>query len=84
MWRERAIRWGWVIMVLNLAIGVMNIGFGYGHFVKHEWLATSATFSLVVLNVWVAYTQYKSVQRMKQELKDYMWHLLQSPSEALR
>ena len=37
MWRERAIRWAWFTAGLNLLIALMNVGFSYGHFVKHEY-----------------------------------------------
>lgn len=84
MWRERAIRWGWAILILNASVALMNIGFGYGHYLKHEWLAMSASWSLTVLNGWVAYTQYTNVRKYKQELKDLMWETLSTPSEALR
>lgn len=84
MWRERAIRLGWWVVTLNLAISLMNIGFGYSHYVKHEWIAMSVSWGLVGMNGWVAWIQYKSVQRMKQELKDLMWQTLSTPSEVLR
>lgn len=84
MWRERAIRWGWLVMILNIAISIMNIGFGYSHYAKHEWIAMSVSWCLVGMNGCVAWAQYKSVQRMKQDLKDLMWNTLSTPSEELR
>lgn len=84
MWRDRAIRWGWAILILNASIAIANIGFGYGHLLKHEWLAMSASWSLSVLNGWVAYRQYINIRKYKLELKEIMWQTLSTPAEQLR
>ncbi len=84
MWREKAIKWAWITLVLNAAIAIMNIGFGYSHFLKHEWLAMTVSWSLVGLNSWVAWTQYVSIRKYRQELKELMWQTLSTPAEQLR
>lgn len=84
MWRERAIRWGWWIVALNLSISVMNAGFAYEHFSKHEIITGIISSVLVVMNAWVAQWQYASIRKYKQELKELMWQTLATPSEQLR
>ena len=84
MWREKAIRWGYIIVALNAFIALMNMGFGYGHYIKHEYWTMSVSWALVGMNSWVAYWQFKNVLKYKQELKELMWKTLSSPSEVLR
>ena len=84
MWRERSIRWCWIIMVLNVAIALLNSGFSYGHWVKHEYWLMLTTVALVCLNTWVAWYQFKTIRRFRQELKEMMWRTLSTPSEQLR
>ena len=84
MWREKAIRWGWIIVALNALIAIMNLGFAYGHYVKHEYWTMAISSFLVLMNGWVAWWQFKNVLKYKQELKELMWKTLSSPSEVLR
>lgn len=84
MWRERAIRWGWVIIAANALIAVMHSGFAYGHFTKHEIWTGIISSLLVLMNGWVAYWQWTNVRKYRQELKELMWKTLATPSEALR
>ena len=84
MWGEKAMRWGWGILVLNAMVSIMNIGFGYGHLTKHEYWAAGLSWALVLMNGWVAWGQYKSIRQWRQEIKELMWKTLSTPSEALR
>lgn len=84
MWRTKAIRWAWITLVLNATVALMNIGFSYGHWIKHEYWTMVISISLVILNGWIAYWQWTTVRKYKQELKELMWKTLATPSEALR
>lgn len=84
MWRERSIRWCWIILVLNAAIALMNTGFSYGHWIKHEYWTMAVSLGLVLLNSWVAWYQFRTIRRFQQELKQLMWQTLSTPSEQLR
>lgn len=83
MWREKHIRWAWWLIGFNIFISVVNIFFSYGHYLKHEYWSLVVSLLLVTLNSWVAYSQYKGVQRMRAELKELTWRLLSTPSERL-
>ena len=84
MWRERAIRWGWWIVAMNALISIMNMGFAYGHFTKHEIWAGIVSSLLVIMNGWVAYWQWTSIRKYRQELKELMWTTLSTPAGELR
>ena len=84
MWREKAIKWAWITLALNAVIALMNVGFTYGHLVKHEYWTMGISTSLVMLNTWVAVWQYKSIVKYRNELKQLMWRTLSTPSEQLR
>jgi len=84
MWRQRAIRWGWVIVALNLSISLLNIWFGYNHMVKQEYWTMAISWTITLINGYVAWFQYTNIRKYQQELKDIMWKALSTPSEALR
>ena len=84
MWREKAIRWAWITLVLNATVALMNIGFSYGHWIKHEYWTMAISVSLVVLNSWIAVWQYKTIVKYREEIKELMWRTLSTPSEQLR
>lgn len=84
MWREKAIRWGWITAGLNALIAVMNMYFLYGHYIKHEYWTMVFSGFLIIMNGWVAWWQFKNVMKYKQELKELMWKTLSSPSEVLK
>lgn len=84
MWREKAIRWGWATLTLNLAISLMNVWFGYDHMVKHEYWTMGISWTVTLFNGFVVLWTYKNIRKYEQELKDIMWRSLSTPSEALR
>lgn len=84
MWRTKAIRWAWITLVLNAAIALMNTGFSYGHWLKHEYWTMAISVSLVVLNTWIAVWQYRTIVKYREEIKELMWRTLSTPSEQLR
>lgn len=84
MWREKAIRWNWAVVVLNALVSVMQGVFTYNHWIKHEyWLMTVSVF-FMCFNGYMAYWMWTKVRALKQDLKDYMWRTLSTPSEVLR
>lgn len=84
MWREKYIRWQYWIIALNLVVSLLQIGFTYGHIVKHEyWLMLVSGF-FFLFNGWFAWRAYKQLGEMKQELKAEVWRTLSAPSEVLR
>ena len=84
MWREKAIRWAWITLVLNATVALMNTGFSYGHLIRHEYWTMAISASLVVLNGWIAVWQYKTIVKYREEIKELMWRTLSTPSEQLR
>ena len=84
MWRTKAIRWAWITLVLNASVALMNIGFSYGHWIRHEYWTMAISVSLVVLNSWIAVWQYKTIVKYREEIKELMWRTLSTPSEQLR
>lgn len=84
MWREKAIKWAWITLALNAFIALMNAGFTYGHLVKHEYWLMLTSVALVCLNTSVAVWQYRQIVKYRQELKEFMWRALSTPSEQLR
>ena len=84
MWREKYIRWAYAVIALNALVSIMQIGFAYGHYLKHEyWLMLVSGF-FMLFNGYFAWRSYKNLLSMKQDLKDEMWRTLQTPSEVLR
>lgn len=83
MWREKMIKISWWVLALNLSICVFNLVNGYVHFAKHNYGMMTFSLVLVAINGFVVWSQYKTVLRFKQELKDLTWELLQKPSEQL-
>lgn len=83
MWHEKMIRISWWVLALNLAVAFMNIGFGYQRIVNNEMAMAAFTFTLVAVNLFVAWLQYKNVVKFRQQLKDLTWELLQKPSEQM-
>ena len=84
MWRERAIKWAWFTLLVNATIAIMNAGFAYGHFSKHEIWTGIISSLLVCMNGWIAYWQWGHIKTYKRELKELMWKTLATPSDALR
>lgn len=84
MWRTKAIRWAWITLVLNASVALMNLGFSYGHLIRHEYWTLAFSVSLVVLNSWIAVWQYKTIVKYREEIKELMWRALSTPSEQLR
>ena len=84
MWRTKAIKWAWITLAFNAAVALMNMGFSYGHWVKHEYWTMAFSVSLVLLNTWVATWQYQHIVKYRNELKELMWRTLSTPSEQLR
>lgn len=84
MWREKAIRWGWWLLVLNTLITIANIYITYGHWTKHEIIAGLASSGLALLNGWVAWRAYTKIRMYRQEIKEKMWNILQTPSGELQ
>lgn len=83
MWREKAIKWGWITLLLNAGIALMNTGFLYGHYVKHEYWTMVFSSLLIIMNSGVAYWQWTNIRKYKQELKELMWKTLSTPSGEL-
>lgn len=77
MWRKKAIKWTWVILVLNAAVALLNLGFTYGHWVKHEYWTMCFSMCLVILNSSVAVWEYQRIKQMNQDLKRITWQILQ-------
>lgn len=84
MWRNKAIKWGWWIVAINALISIMNTGFAYGHWSKHEIVAGLVSSGLVLMNGWIAWWQYTNIRKYRQELKEMMWTTLQTPAGELR
>ena len=84
MWRTKAIKWAWITLVINASVALLNLGFTYGHLLKHEYWAMGISISLVGLNTWIAIWEYQSIVKYRQDLKDLMWRTLSTPSEQLR
>lgn len=84
MWREKYIRWTWAVIALNALVSLTQIGFAYGHYLKHEyWLMLVSGF-FMLFNGYFAWRSYKNLLSMKQDLKDEVWRTLRTPSEVLR
>ena len=84
MWRTKAIKWAWITLVINASVALLNLGFTYGHLLKHEYWAMGFSVSLVILNGGVAYWQYRQIVKYREELKELMWRALSTPAEHLR
>ena len=83
MWREKYIRWSWGIVVLNLLVSLMQVGFTYGHWIKHEyWLMLVSGF-FFFFNGYMAWWMYGNVKKMKEEYKKVVWQTLSTPGEEL-
>lgn len=76
MWRERFIRQGWMLLVLNLLICLLQVFFAYSHYTRHEWWGVGISVFFVILNGYFAWEQIPRIARLKQELKDEMWMIL--------
>lgn len=74
----------WAVLVLNATISLAQVGFGYGHYLKHEYWLMAFSAALFCLNGWCAVNQWQQIRKIKQQQKDYMWRTLQTPSEVLR
>jgi len=84
MWREKYIRWQYVIIALNALVSLLQIWFTYEHIVKHEYWLMLVSIFFFVFNGWFAWRGYKQLREMKAELKAEVWRTLSTPSEALR
>ena len=84
MWREKAIRMNWIVLMLNAGVSLLQAGFTYEHWIKHEyWLMCISTF-FMCFNGYMAYWMWRKVMIMREDYKQYVWQTLQSPSEVLR
>lgn len=72
-----------VFFVANVLISFLQLGFAYGHLVKHEWWTMGLSLFFTSVNAWCGWEQYKNWQRVKREEKEYMWRTLSTPSEVL-
>ena len=78
------IRIFWAILVGNAFIALLQLGFAYGHYLKHEYWMMLLSLFFFCFNGGFAVNQYRHIRRIYQERKDYMWKTLSTPSEVLR
>ena len=72
------------LTIANVVVVILQIGFAYGHFLKHEWWGLALSVFFGSINAVCAVQQYRQWRRVIQEEKDYMWSTLLTPSEVLR
>lgn len=84
MWRERYIKIFWLLFAFNLLVCLIQAGFAYSHWLKHEWWGLGISLFMTCFNGYFAWTQFNGAVRMKQQLKDHMWQTLSTPSNRLR
>lgn len=77
MWREKAIKWAWYVLFLNAFVSITNVGFTYGHYLKHQYWPMAFSIFLVLANGFVAVWQYRRIKQMNVELKQLTWQILQ-------
>lgn len=70
--------------IANILIVVLQLGFAYGHYTKHEWGGMALSLFFATINAVCAVHQYRCWQRVKREEKEYMWNTLLTPSRDLR
>ena len=84
MWREKHIRLGWACVALNALVSLMQVGFTWGHWIKHEyWLMLVSGF-FFLFNGYMAYWMWTKVKIMKEDYKQYVWRTLQTSSDVLK
>jgi len=76
MWREKAIKISLGVFAFNLLVAIGNLGFAYGHYVKHEMWSIAVSIFFVCLNGGIAWNETRNIKQYRQELKDEMWHSL--------
>lgn len=66
------------LVVANALIGVLQLVFAYGHYVKHEWFWLVVSVGFTGINSWCAVDMYKNWRRVVNEEKEFMWRTLSS------
>ena len=62
--------------IANILIVILQLGFAYSHWTKHEWGSVTLSIFFASINAVCAVQQYRHWQRVKREEKEFMWTTL--------
>lgn len=73
------------IFALNELVALLQLGFAYGHYVKHEWWGMGLSLFFLVFNGYLGYLHgYRAYKKAVEHEREVMWRTLITPSQMLR